>query len=103
MTWRAGHISDPIAYWSYAETVSRGRLHTFEDERSALNGLEKVLQTSVARHMLSDVPIGVLLSGRIDSSMVVALMHSQGSRPIKTFQLDLGTLNLTKYSTLVQR
>ncbi len=87
MTWRAGQLSDPHPFWTYTDAVARGQAHAFVDEQSALTELEHVLQASVARHMVSDVPLGAFLSGGVDSSTVVALMQAQSSRPIKTFSI----------------
>lgn len=45
------------------------------------------LRTSVYRRMVADVPVGVLLSGGIDSSLVVALLAEQGQHDIATFSI----------------
>ena len=47
--------------------------------------LDELLQRCVARQMVSDVPIGVFLSGGIDSSLLVALMARHSDRPVRTF------------------
>lgn len=49
--------------------------------------LETLLDNAVKRQMISDVPIGALLSGGIDSSLLVALMARHSSRPIRTFSV----------------
>lgn len=49
--------------------------------------LESLLEQAVKRQMISDVPIGVFLSGGIDSSLIVALMARQSSRPVQTFSV----------------
>jgi asparagine synthase (glutamine-hydrolysing) len=49
--------------------------------------LESLLEQAVKRQMISDVPLGVFLSGGIDSSLIVALMARQSSRPIQTFSV----------------
>jgi asparagine synthase (glutamine-hydrolysing) len=45
------------------------------------------LRTAVTRRMVADVPVGVLLSGGIDSSIVVALLAEQGQQGLATFSI----------------
>lgn len=52
--------------------------------------LEEVLAQAVRRQMISDVPIGVFLSGGIDSSLIVALMARHSGKPLRTFSVSFG-------------
>src|SRR5207247_6137705 len=57
-------------------------------ELSADEWLERVRQTvraAVRRRLVSDVPLGALLSGGIDSTIVVGLMAEAASEPVRTF------------------
>ncbi|GAB3933481.1 hypothetical protein GCM10027614_04450 [Micromonospora vulcania] len=45
------------------------------------------LRTAVRRRMVADVPVGVLLSGGIDSSLIVALLAEQGQTGLATFSI----------------
>lgn len=78
----------PIPYWSLREVAERGiRERKHFDERSSLEELERRLTEAVKLQMVADVPLGAFLSGGIDSSLVVALMQTQSSAPIKTFSI----------------
>ena len=50
-----------------------------------LNNFEIKLRDSISLQMESDVPLGAFLSGGIDSSVIVALLQSQSSNPVRTF------------------
>jgi asparagine synthase (glutamine-hydrolysing) len=56
----------------------------------AADGLVERLEQAVEARLLSDVPLGVMLSGGVDSSLLVALMTRVSSRPVKTFSIGLG-------------
>ncbi|HET9381807.1 MAG TPA: N-acetylglutaminylglutamine amidotransferase [Streptomyces sp.] len=45
------------------------------------------LRTAVRRRMVADVPVGVLLSGGLDSSLIVALLADEGQRDLATFSV----------------
>jgi asparagine synthase (glutamine-hydrolysing) len=50
-------------------------------------GIRSHYEAAVNRQLLSDVPVGVSLSGGIDSSSIVAMLHRSGVGPIQTFSL----------------
>jgi asparagine synthase (glutamine-hydrolysing) len=66
----------------------------------------QALRVAVERRMVSDVPVGVLLSGGLDSSLIVALLQTSGQEKLATFSIgfdDVGTRegNEFKYSDVV--
>jgi asparagine synthase (glutamine-hydrolysing) len=68
-------------YWSYPEpTLERGG-DVGEWSERLLAGLEE----SVRMRLMSDVPLGAMLSGGLDSSLIVALMAKLMDRPVQTF------------------
>jgi asparagine synthase (glutamine-hydrolysing) len=70
------------AFWSYPEPAP---VEMSLDE--AGEGLLAVLEESVKLRLMSDVPLGAMLSGGIDSSVIVALMARQMADPVKTFSV----------------
>ena len=81
-------LPEPQAYWSLDDVAARGMQSSFDgSDDEAIGQLETVLSRAVASQSVADVPLGAFLSGGIDSSMVVALMQAQSSRPVQTFAI----------------
>ena len=72
-------------WWSLAAAVEAGAHSPITNETEALTALDSCLNDAVKLQSLADVPLGAFLSGGVDSSMVVAMMQRQSSRPVKTF------------------
>jgi asparagine synthase (glutamine-hydrolysing) len=77
-----------------------------DDEETASRKLLELLDKAVAYRMIADVPLGVFLSGGVDSSAVVALMarHREG-KDIKTFSINFkeGSYDESLYSETVAK
>ena len=69
-------------YWSldYRDKIAMG-------EEEALDAFEDKLAEAVKLRMVADVPVGALLSGGVDSSVIVALMAKQSAAPVRTFSV----------------
>ena len=78
----------PVKYWNFDQIVESGnsQLLNLSDEDAA-DELEDLLVRSVKGQALSDVPIGALLSGGYDSSLVTALLQSVTTSPVNTFTI----------------
>jgi asparagine synthase (glutamine-hydrolysing) len=71
------------SYWD----VPQYGTHEPQSEEECLERLEALLADAVRMRLISEVPLGALLSGGVDSSLVVALMARASSRPVKTFSI----------------
>ena len=58
-----------------------------DDEAELVEELRARLRDSVRAHLVSDVPVGVLLSGGVDSSLLAALAAEESSEPLRTFSI----------------
>ncbi len=80
-----GEVGEPVAraYWS-PDTIT-GKLEGSEEELE--QRLETLLIDAFRYRMVSDVPVGVFLSGGIDSSLVAAMLQRFGGGELRTFTI----------------
>ena len=57
----------------------------YETDGDCLERVRTTVREAVRRRLVADVPLGALLSGGIDSSVVVALMAEASAEPVRTF------------------
>jgi asparagine synthase (glutamine-hydrolysing) len=106
-----GYIPDPLSVYTAIHKLPPGHILMYQNgnvqvsrywdvpqfaeepksEADWLEQLEHELSESVRMRLISDVPLGALLSGGVDSSTVVALMARAGSAPVKTFSVAFDT------------
>jgi asparagine synthase (glutamine-hydrolysing) len=103
-----GYVPDPLTAFTTIQKLPPGHLLEFENgkigirqywdlpqygthspksEEECLEEMEHRLAEAVRIRLISDVPLGALLSGGTDSSTVVALMARASSKPVKTFAI----------------
>ncbi|MEA2125193.1 MAG: hypothetical protein QOI80_1975 [Solirubrobacteraceae bacterium] len=78
----ADGVEPPRQYWSVLD--HRGGRPEHGD---LLADVRQLLEAAVVRRMVADVPLGALLSGGVDSSLVVALMQRHAVEPVHTFAI----------------
>ncbi|WP_309073969.1 N-acetylglutaminylglutamine amidotransferase [Paenarthrobacter sp.] len=72
-------------YWKPEYT--RKEQHANWSAEDWQDAIAEALRTAVRRRMVADVPVGVLLSGGLDSSLLVALLAEQGQHGLSTFSI----------------
>lgn len=93
----AGIYELPPGHWMSVDREGKIEIRRFWDlswepdqtigEKAACSRALELMDQSVRRQLIADVPIGVMLSGGLDSSTIVALMHRHVSEPIRTYSV----------------
>lgn len=79
------------SWWSLVDVARAGRATPVAaDDQQLVSHLSGLLEGAVGDRMVADVPVGLFLSGGIDSSTVAALMQAQSSRPVQTYTIGFG-------------
>lgn len=74
-------------YWDVAEEYVKNRKYIVNHFPKAVASTKEILIDSVKRRMVADVPIGTVLSGGIDSTLVTAIAQNQSEYPIDTYSI----------------
>ena len=82
LEWRDGTVSSN-SYWRLPFGIVRD--WTLD---SASEQLDSLLRQSIREHLLSDVPLGMWLSGGVDSSAILHYAAMESSAPLKTFSIS---------------
>ena len=88
MELRTGQAPREVVYWSAEAAARAGFADPMQGSGEEIaSALDEVLRPVVRDEMVADVPLGAFLSGGVDSSLIVALMQAQSSRPVRTFTI----------------
>ncbi|NMG29899.1 N-acetylglutaminylglutamine amidotransferase [Aromatoleum evansii] len=95
-----------MCYWNPPFATDSALVDTPYKERERM--LQLALEKAVERRMVADVPVGVLLSGGVDSSLIVAMLARAGQKDLNTFSIGFEAANGEhgdefKYSDLVAK
>ena len=83
-----GSFSEPVTWWSFSNQIQhQTHKRNLLSDSEAISGLDFILKASISEQMISDVPLGAMLSGGLDSSLVAAIMQEHSSIPIRTFTI----------------
>src|SRR4029450_13838732 len=85
LTWQDGHVTLQ-RYWDGVLEQGGGAVR----EDTAAEEFRALFEESIALHRISDVPLGVLLSGGIDSAAVTGMLARVSGR-VKTFTVGFDT------------
>ncbi len=87
-TWLTVEANGERREWRYWQLqMGGGPQDAATDEGEWQERLLAALQTAVRRRLVADVPVGVLLSGGLDSSLLVGLLAEAGQRGLSTFSI----------------
>lgn len=91
-------------YWDL--DYSRCDADRTRSEHDWIDAVEDALKLAVKRRLVADVPVGVLLSGGLDSSLVVGLLSELGQKGISTFSVGFENVaeeegNEFRYSDII--
>ncbi len=84
LVWEDGRLARERRYWNPWDHPPSGLGRSWEEDGERL--LEQ-LRASVRARMVADVPVGAMLSGGLDSSLITALMAEAASGPVRTFAI----------------
>ncbi len=83
-------LQEPKSYWRLKDAAIQGLDARESGQHATIEELDSLLRDAVGIRMLADVPIGGLLSGGIDSSLIAALMTERSTAPIHTYAVGFG-------------
>ncbi len=101
LTWRDGRI-EIRKYWDLSfDLESQPAL----SDRDAIEQWTELFREAVRSHLMADVPLGLFLSGGVDSSAIAAMMSDMTSQRIKTFSVGFAEreANELEYARIVAR
>jgi asparagine synthase (glutamine-hydrolysing) len=123
---RLNYIPAPWTIWAHANRLEPGHWLLVKDGRivekrkyvklekelwagnikEAVESLDKFLQENIRLHLIADVPVGVFLSGGLDSSLIAALAQGASESPLSTFTVtfpEFKTYNESDYARQVSQ
>lgn len=86
LVWEKGRL-EKKTYWNAWDQYKERSPYLVENFGEAKKNLNVLLTNSVISRMVADVPVGIFLSGGIDSSLIAAIAQQSSGVPIKTFTI----------------
>ena len=85
-------ISKQVEYWSVYDSYNKSKLDiSFEEAKEKT---KELLLSACNYRMISDVPVGIFLSGGFDSASVTSLLQSNSTNKLKTFTISVPDIGL---------